>query len=205
MKPKPSPIPVHCAHDRLVLPGELKAHPKNPNRHEDRQIRALAAVIKANGWRRSVVVSNLSGYIVAGHGAVEAAKLLNCPVPVNDQAFASEADEHAHMIADNRIAELSEIDSKALAELIRELDSSVQPDALGFNRDEINSMLAELSESVPLKTVEIKPPPRMAWTLIGIPLVRFGEISKTVEGIAKIDGVICEQTVNDEERETEKL
>ncbi len=200
MKAKAQNLKIHCAHDRLVDPGELKPNPKNPNRHDDRQIKAMAAVISANGWRRSVVVSKRSGYIVAGHGAVEAGRLLGCKVPVNDQEFASEADEQSHMIADNRIAELSEIDSKSLAALIRDLDNSMNPDALGFDRDEINSMLNELSAAVTLRTVEIKPPPKMAWTLIGIPLVRFGEISAQFENFAKIPGVICEQTVNDEDR-----
>lgn len=35
----------------------------------------------------------------------------------------------------------------------------------------------------------------MTWVLIGIPTVRFGEISERVEEIAGLSEVICETTV----------
>lgn len=197
-------IPVHCAHDRLADVGELTPHPKNPNRHSEDQIKALAAVIRSNGWRRAVVVSKRSGLVIVGHGAIEAGRLLGCKVPVNDQEFGTESDELAHLVADNRLHELSEIDTDALARMLRDLEGSIAPEAMGFQATEISDMLNALTESVLVKTLEIKTPPKMAWTLIGIPLVRFSEINSQVEAIAKISGVICEQTVNDDEQGTDK-
>ena len=44
-------------------------------------------------------------------------------MPVDLQDFKNEADELAHLIADNRIAELSEINRGTLADLIGELDN----------------------------------------------------------------------------------
>lgn len=44
--------PVFCAHDKIVPIKELRENPLNPNKHPDDQIRALAAIIKATGWRQ---------------------------------------------------------------------------------------------------------------------------------------------------------
>jgi hypothetical protein len=117
-----SGIPVHCSFDRIVDLIEVIPHPRNPNKHPEKQIQLLAKIIKHQGWRAPIVVSKLSGFIVAGHGRYTAARLLNVDsVPVNFQAFATQADEYAHMIADNRIAELAELQDDLLRELMRDL------------------------------------------------------------------------------------
>lgn len=101
----------------------LVPHPRNPNTHPQSQIKALAKIIKHQGWRAPIVVSKRSGFIIAGHGRLEAAKLLGLEqVPVSYQDFPTEADEWAHMIADNRLSELAELDNIELGSLIRELD-----------------------------------------------------------------------------------
>ena len=101
-KPKPSSPAIHCAHDRLADIASLIPNPRNPNKHGDKQIALLAKIIRHQGWRAPVVVSKRSGFIVAGHGRLEAAKLLQVQtVPVNDQEFETEADEWAHLVADN--------------------------------------------------------------------------------------------------------
>lgn len=66
--------PVFCAHDKIVPIKELIENPRNPNTHPDDQIRALAAIIKAAGWRQPITVSTRSGFIVKGHGRLMAAK-----------------------------------------------------------------------------------------------------------------------------------
>jgi DNA modification methylase len=101
----------------------LVPHPRNPNTHPESQIKALAKIINHQGWRAPIVVSKRSGFIIAGHGRLEAAKLLGLEqVPVSYQDFPTEADEWAHMIADNRLSELAEIDNIELGSLMRELD-----------------------------------------------------------------------------------
>jgi hypothetical protein len=64
---------VRCAFSRLVPVGELKPNPRNPAVHPNQQLDLYVKVIAHQGWRRAVVVSNQSGFIVTGHGAVEAA------------------------------------------------------------------------------------------------------------------------------------
>ena len=143
--PTASSIPVHCSHDALVDITEIVANPRNPNKHPDKQVALLAKIIRHQGWRAPVVVSKRSGFVVAGHGRLEAAKLLQVQVvPVNFQEFATEADEWAHVIADNRIAELAETDGAMLKDLLIELDSATQDfdmDLSGFDAGELERVI----------------------------------------------------------------
>jgi DNA modification methylase len=89
----------------------LVPHPLNPNKHGERQIEMLAKIMNYQGWRHPITVSKRSGFIVAGHGRLMAAKKLGwTQAPVDRQEFDTEADEYAHLIADNKIAELAEHD-----------------------------------------------------------------------------------------------
>lgn len=116
-------IPVRCSFTKLVAPGKLKAHPKNPNQHPERQVELLSEIIKANAWRAPVVVSDLSGYVTKGHCRLAAALLLKAKtIPVDVQHYESEAQEMADLIADNRIAELAFMDQDLLRNALDELE-----------------------------------------------------------------------------------
>jgi len=116
-------IKIECAHDRIIRLDELKPHPANPNKHPEAQIRLLAKIIKAQGWRNPIVVSKRSGFITKGHARLEAARLIGTEsAPVDDQKYSSEQAEIADMIADNRIAELAEADRSMLRELFEQID-----------------------------------------------------------------------------------
>ena len=137
-KPKPntaSTIPIHCSYARLADVTSLVANPRNPNKHSDKQVALLAKVIRHQGWRAPITVSKRSGFIVTGHGRLAAALLLQVEqVPIDEQDFATEADEWAHLVADNRIHELAELDRAALRELAESLDSGdFDMDVTGFD------------------------------------------------------------------------
>ena len=136
-------IKVHCSHSELVDIVKLVEHPNNPNQHDDRQINLLARIIKAQGWRNPITVSKKSGYIVSGHGRLAAAKVLNeSKVPVDYQDFDNEADETAHLLADNRGAELSELDFQSVGELLKGLqESDFELELTGFLQHEIEPLL----------------------------------------------------------------
>lgn len=90
---------------------ELVAHPKNPNKHSREQITRLAQLIQYQGWRLPIIVSNQTGWIVSGHGRLEAAKELGLKtVPVSFQDFLDEAQEIAFLVSDNAIASWAELD-----------------------------------------------------------------------------------------------
>ena len=105
---------------------KLVGNPRNPNKHPQNQIELLAKIIKAQGWRNPIVVSKRSGFVVKGHGRLAAARLLGLElVPVDYQEYENEACEYADMVADNRIAELAELDEDALKGILEELQGAI--------------------------------------------------------------------------------
>ena len=134
---------VFCAHDKLVDPAGLVANPRNPNQHPDSQVQILSRIIKTQGWRSPIVVSKRSGFIVKGHGRLAAAMLLGAKlVPVEFQEYETEASEWADLIADNRIAELSETNHDELKKLMLELrDGNFNLDLTGFSGDDLEAWL----------------------------------------------------------------
>ncbi len=140
-------IKVYCAHTEMVDSATLIPNPRNPNTHPKKQIELLAKIIQSQGWRAPVTVSNRSGFVVRGHGRLLAALLLGSMVPIDRQDYESEADEWADLIADNRIAELSEIDDTLLAELLAEIGSSeIDLDLTGYTTKQIDNLLANLPQ-----------------------------------------------------------
>ena len=149
MKPKTaSTIPVHCSYLRLADVTSIVPHPKNPNKHGDTQVALLAKIIKHQGWRSPITISKRSGFVVAGHGRLQAAALLQVEqVPVDEQEFSSEADELAHLVADNRIAELAEVDTSVISELLKELgDIDFDMDLTGFDSKSLDALINESSK-----------------------------------------------------------
>jgi len=141
-------IPVWCAHDALVFCAELKPNQKNPNTHPASQIELLGKIIKEQGWRAPITVSNRSGLIVKGHGRLEAAfKAGIMKAPVDYQDYESEAAEHADMVADNRLAELAVIDDEKLTALLKELDSfDFDMEMTGFTELDLDNFLGTEKE-----------------------------------------------------------
>lgn len=93
--------------------ADLKPHPKNVNKHPEDQIDRLAEIIKFQGMRVPVIVSKLSGFIVAGHGRVIASQRAGLDkVPVIFQDFPNSDAEYAFIVSDNAIGSWSELDLK---------------------------------------------------------------------------------------------
>lgn len=112
-------VKICCSYTELVNTDKLVAHPKNPNKHPERQIIILGKIIENQGFRRPIVVSRRSGYVIVGHGRLAAAQYLGMEmVPVDYQDYENEAAEYADMVADNKIAELSEFDKEAFKDIL---------------------------------------------------------------------------------------
>lgn len=150
--------PVFCAYDKIVPVGEVRPNPKNPNQHPEEQIELLAKIIQVQGWRAPVTVSTLSGLVVRGHGRLMAAIHAGLShVPVDYQHYDSEEAETADLIADNRIAELAEIDNKMLADLFGSFDAeSIDVSLTGYTAGDVEEITAALQESVMADIDEVK-------------------------------------------------
>ena len=110
----------------LINPLQLKPHPSNAKKHPKKQVEAIADSIKRYGFNIPVVVRN--GYILAGHGRVEASKLLRLnvvPCIVLDHLTDEEA--RAFIIADNRTSELGEWDRDKLYDELKSLHECEVP------------------------------------------------------------------------------
>jgi DNA modification methylase len=100
-----------CSYKEIIPIADLKPHPKNPNIHTEEQLKRLAKIIEYQGQRHPVIISRLSGYIVAGHGRSMAIKKLGInEIAVDYQDFENEEQEYAFLISDNAIAEWSSLD-----------------------------------------------------------------------------------------------
>lgn len=141
-------IPVFCAYDEIIPIAKAEPNPMNPNQHPVKQINLLAEIIKQQGWRAPVTVSTRSGYIVRGHGRLMAAKLLGTDsIPVDYQNYESDAAEKADMVADNRIAEFSELDEEILSKLLLEMyESDLDTELAGFEFEELEKFLDLVTE-----------------------------------------------------------
>lgn len=143
-------VPVFCAHDAIVATEKLVPNPKNPNKHPADQVVLLGRIIEATGWRQPITASNRSGFIVKGHGRLMAAQAAGLTaVPVDYQEYANEAEEYADLVADNRLAELSEIDNALLADIFKDIDLNELPVELtGYTADEFNEIAAALANDL---------------------------------------------------------
>ena len=146
-------VPVFCAHDAIVPIKDLRPNPKNPNQHPPEQIKLLASIIRATGWRAPITVSKRSGLVTKGHGRLMAAQLDDLTdAPVDYQDYASEAEELADLTADNRIAELATTDNKMLAEVFADIDTGEIPFMLsGYTEDDYGNIVTALSEALHAK------------------------------------------------------
>lgn len=130
---------MHCKYDKLVPWRSLSPHPKNRNKHPDDQIERLAQLIQYQGVRAPILVSNLSGHIVKGHGTLLAIVRNdnNAQVPIVYQDFESEEQEYAFVQSDNAIASWAELDLSGINADLGDLGPDFDIDLLGIKDFEL--------------------------------------------------------------------
>lgn len=182
---------IHCAYDKIVNLSELKPNPGNPNSHPENQLLALGKIIAEQGWRQNIKVSNRSGFIVSGHGRYEACRRRGfTKAPVDFQDYDSDESEWADLLADNRIAELAEIEDEKLAAILQDLkhanDLAADADKFdltlsGFSSDQIDDIIESLSFDDPEVEEKLKESKPMEGSLLEL-LARA--IGKTADDLA---------------------
>jgi DNA modification methylase len=132
----------------MLPPEAVKAYPGNARTHSKKQIRQIAKSIKRFGFCNPVLIDD-DGQIIAGHGRVEAAKLLGLSmVPTVRLSHLSKAERRAYILADNRLAEKAGWDREILAiELQALIDLDFEVELTGFEIAEIDLCLEEAREA----------------------------------------------------------
>ena len=124
----------------------LQPDARNPRTHSKRQIRQIADSIRAFGFTNPILVDE-KGSVMAGHGRLEAAKLLGIrQVPTIRIGDLTEAQKRAYVIADNKLAENAGWDSELLTEELRfltDLTLGFDVTLTGFEPAEIDLLLDE--------------------------------------------------------------
>jgi hypothetical protein len=130
---------INCSFSELVEIHKLVPNPKNPNKHPQEQIEMLKKQLDFQGQRHPIIVSKRSGFVVAGHGRLEAMKALGVEkVAVNYQDFENEAQEYAFIVADNGTAAWSELDLSAINQDMIAFGPDFDVDMLGIKGFEID-------------------------------------------------------------------
>src|SRR5438128_2150599 len=104
--------------------SELRSYAKNPRTHSKKQIRQIADSIGTFGFINPVLISD-NNEIIAGHGRVEAARLLRLEsISSVRLSHLDAARRRAYVLADNKLAlnagwdhELLAIELQALVDL----------------------------------------------------------------------------------------
>lgn len=124
----------------------LSLHPKNP-RNNDLAVDEIANSIKRFGFT-SPIVSNMDGVVLCGNTRLKASRKLGLDTVPVVFVDLSPTDQELLMIADNKLGERAEWNSEALAAMLSELqDAGENLDGLGFDDDELASLLDSISDS----------------------------------------------------------
>lgn len=125
---KEAVITVFGSFTHLLDPKGLIPHPDNNNLHSKSQIKDMITVLKTNGWRDAVVVSEKTQKIVSGHCRVLAAIEMGMEkIPVQMQYFENRIEEVRHLTAHNEIGRQSKFDKLKFRETKSTLEGELDP------------------------------------------------------------------------------
>jgi DNA modification methylase len=130
--------------------GCLRPYRGNARTHSKKQIRQIADSIRRFGFTNPVLISD-DDEIIAGHGRVEASRLLGMEsVPTLRLSHLDAAQRRAYVLADNKLAENAGWDRELLAvELQALVDLEFDVEITGFSLAEVELVLEEARNSSP--------------------------------------------------------
>lgn len=179
--------------------NELADNPANWKRHPRTQVKAQEKLIEEVGWAGAALYNETTGRLIDGHMR----KMISSgkgKIPVLVGNWTEEQEEKI-------LATLDPIGSMALAEKdrLKELIADIEAPSrqLKMTLDEVAKQYGigdddDQKKEVNLEDIEVDTPPKMAWVLIGVPTVRFGEVDAIVRQITAMDdSFIIETTVTE--------
>lgn len=124
-----------------IKTSKLLPYVNNARTHSESQVAQIAASIKEFGFNNPVLI-DAEGTIIAGHGRVEAARVLELEsVPCIRLGHLSEHQKKAYIIADNKLALNASWDEGLLALELKELQEfGIDAELLGFTNYEVATL-----------------------------------------------------------------
>src|SRR4051812_45474712 len=138
----------------MRAPEALKANPRNARRRSKRDIERIAESIRSAGNLQPIVVDE-TDVILAGHGRLAAAKLLQLErVPTIKALGLTDVQKRLFALADNKLAENAGWDRGDLAREFANLADLLERDGLdvtltGFDPAEIDSIQHDFGADFP--------------------------------------------------------
>jgi DNA modification methylase len=130
---------MHLPNEDSCPVDSLAPYKNNARTHSKKQLRQIADSIERFGFTNPVLIDD-DNMIIAGHGRVEAAKLIGMSkVPVRRLSHLSKDEVRAYILADNKLAENAGWDKDLLAiefQALMDLDFDIE--LLGFSTAEID-------------------------------------------------------------------
>lgn len=136
-----------------IAVGDLKPWAGNARTHSKKQLRQIGESIRTFGFTNPVLI-DAANTILAGHGRVEAAKLIGMGnVPCVRLEHMSPEQKRAYVLADNKLALNAGWDEELLAEELQALmgieDIGFDIGVTGFDLGEIDALVTGLSVEEP--------------------------------------------------------
>lgn len=157
--------------------ADLAPRPNNPRTHSKKQLQQIASSIGRFGFTNPVLIDQ-DDHVIAGHGRVEAAKLIGMTeVPTVCLADMSEAEIRAYVIADNRLAENAGWDRELLGQefqYLEDLELDFDLSVTGFELAEIDNLIGEVT----ITSESDDPADALAVPVDGPVVTRSGDIWK---------------------------
>lgn len=130
--------------------SSLKPYARNARTHSKQQLKQIAASIERFGFVNPVLIAD-DDSIIAGHGRVEAAKLLgHKSVPTLSLSHLSDSERRAYILADNKLTLNAGWDNELLVIEFQELlDADFNLDFTGFETAEIDFIIEDAESANP--------------------------------------------------------
>jgi len=129
-----------------VLLSDLRGDPKNPRKHDDRNMRAIADSLRLHGQVEPLVVQQSSMMLIAGNGRAAAMKSLGWTHATVALLDVSDREARELSIRLNRTGELASWNDDVLAQHLKDLDALAYGEDFGFNEEDLESLVAELDQ-----------------------------------------------------------
>lgn len=139
-------------HIEIIPIQSLRPYSRNSRTHSKKQIRQISESIREFGFTNPILIDR-NNMILAGHGRLEAAKLLGMGnVPCVRLENMTETQKRAYVIADNKLALNAGWDFNLLADELKELSLpglDIDIGLTGFSIAEIDGILADADSEEP--------------------------------------------------------